>query len=63
MNDMRLKDLQTRIDRAQYDVDAVAVAEAMLQHGVARGLLGLIGAARPSDQTMLIAGELHRPAV
>jgi hypothetical protein len=63
MNDMRLKELQTRIDRAQYSVDADAVAEAMLQHGLARGLLGLLGAARASDESVLIAGQLHRPAV
>jgi hypothetical protein len=63
MNDMRLQDLQHRIAHAQYVVDADAVAEAMLQHGAARGLLGLIGAVRASEQTVLVPGELHRPAV
>jgi hypothetical protein len=61
MNDMRLQDLQARIAYARYTVDPDAVAEALLRHTTARGLLGL-AAAGPSEQQMLIAGQLHEPA-
>jgi hypothetical protein len=61
MKDMRLQDLQARIAHAQYTVDPDAVARALLQHGTARGLLGLTGM-RASGQSMLVSGELHGPA-
>ena len=58
MNDMRLQDLQARIAHARYTVDPAAVAEALLQDGTARGLLGLPGG-RASDQPVLVARQLH----
>jgi hypothetical protein len=63
MNDMRLQDLQTRIARAQYAVDEDAVAAALLRHRVARRLLGLTTPSRGSEQPVLVAGQLHRPAL
>ncbi|HSD75928.1 MAG TPA: hypothetical protein VLA98_00930 [Solirubrobacteraceae bacterium] len=62
MNDTRLKDLESRIARAQYAVDSDAVAEALLRRGTVRRLLGLAILPRGSAEPVLVARQLYRPA-